>query len=121
MGWSTDFGGTYERSHPAIVAEVRGAGRSGAEYLGVVWDAALHTQHERECPFDPPSAGWPPKPPLTRAFRVSWAFPAPTRAYQHCPHDHLPEVYLDTHHFLDFDNKEEAVAQMRAWEAEARR
>ena len=111
----------YERSHPAIVAEVRGTGVGGAEYLGVVWDAALHKQHEKDCPFDAQSAGWPPKPPPTGAFRVNWASPAPARAYQHCPHDRLPDVYIDTHHFLDFDDEEEAVAQMRAWEEEARR
>lgn len=111
----------YERSHPSIVAEVRGTGVGGDEYLGVVWSAALLKQHERECPFGARVVGRSRMPRLTRAFRVNWASPAPTRIHPHCPHDHLPEVYPGTVRYLDFDNEEEAVAQMRAWEEEARR
>ena len=111
----------YERSHPAIVAEVRGADRSGDEYIGVVSSAALALQHIQNCPFDTNSPGKIKLPPTTKVFRANWAYTAPTRIYPHCPHDHLPEVYPWTFRYMDFDDQEEAVAQMRAWEEKARR
>ena len=111
----------YERSHPAIVAEVRGTDVGGAEYIGVVWSAALARQHKKECPFDTNGPGKITLPSATKAFRANWASTAPTRVYPHCPHDRLPEVYPLTIRYIDCDDEEEAVAQMRAWEEEARR
>ena len=99
---------TYETSHPAIVAEVRGPG-----YVGMVWSRERDRAHAAECREWAEVEVWPSK----YAFIVSFGL-NPQAVDPQCPHDR--QLMVSDYRERGCNRESDAITQLREWEREAR-